>query len=111
MVKRKLLTSAKRLLLVQPRLLLEEYTCFVSDSEAILNLDKVCFEVKNLCFLLINCFSYLALGNVQHVDLTGHIWDYKPEHVSLCTEFVHNESPILVLPSSSTSAAPHDHDP
>ncbi|QCD97813.1 uncharacterized protein LOC114192079 [Vigna unguiculata] len=52
-----------------------------------------------------------AKGNVQHVDLTGHIWDYKPEHISLCTEFVHNELPILVLPSSSTSAALHDHDP
>ncbi|KAK7378547.1 hypothetical protein VNO80_03990 [Phaseolus coccineus] len=52
-----------------------------------------------------------AKGNVQHVDLTGHIWDYKSEHISLCTEYVHNELPILVLPSSSISAALHDHDP
>ncbi|KAG2405966.1 uncharacterized protein HKW66_Vig0052210 [Vigna angularis] len=52
-----------------------------------------------------------AKGKVQHVDLTGHIWDYKPEHISLCTEFLHNELPILILPSSSISAAPHDHDP
>ncbi|XP_047154185.1 uncharacterized protein LOC124825582 [Vigna umbellata] len=52
-----------------------------------------------------------AKGKVQHVDLTGHIWDYKPEHISLCTEFVHNELPIFILPSSSISAALHDHDP
>ncbi|KAG5086490.1 hypothetical protein AAZX31_19G157200 [Glycine max] len=52
-----------------------------------------------------------AKGNVQQVDLTGHIWDYKPEHVSPYTEFVHNGLPILILPSSSASAAPHDHDP
>ncbi|XP_027350538.1 uncharacterized protein LOC113861736 isoform X1 [Abrus precatorius] len=53
----------------------------------------------------------VAKGNVQHLDLTGHMWDYKPEHVSLHTEFVHNGSPILVLPSPSASAAPYDDDP
>ncbi|KAK7336948.1 hypothetical protein VNO77_17502 [Canavalia gladiata] len=52
-----------------------------------------------------------AKGNVQHLDLTGHIWDYKPEHLSLHTEFVHNGLPILVLPLSSASAAPYDDDP
>ncbi|KAK7284195.1 hypothetical protein RJT34_18936 [Clitoria ternatea] len=53
----------------------------------------------------------IAKGNVQHLDLTGHIWDYKPDQVSICTEFVHNGLPIFVLPSSSASAVPHDDDP
>lgn len=52
-----------------------------------------------------------AKGNVQCIDLTGHIWDYKPEDVSSFTEFVYNGLPIVVLPPSSTSAAPQDHDP
>ncbi|XP_004493854.1 uncharacterized protein [Cicer arietinum] len=53
----------------------------------------------------------LAKGNVQRLDLTGHKWDYKPEHASLSTEFVYNGKPILILPPSSITAAPYDHDP
>ncbi|PNY13595.1 hypothetical protein L195_g010253 [Trifolium pratense] len=50
-------------------------------------------------------------GNVQRLDLTGHQWAYKPEHASLRTEFVHNGKPILILPPSSATAPPCDHDP
>lgn len=54
---------------------------------------------------------YHALGNVEHLDLTGHIWDYKPDHASLHNEFVHDGKPILILPSSSACTAPYDDDP
>ncbi|KAL5059820.1 hypothetical protein RYX36_031424 [Vicia faba] len=53
----------------------------------------------------------LAKGKVQHLDLTGHKWDYKPEHASLCAQFVHNGNPILILPLLSATAVPYDHDP
>lgn len=61
--------------------------------------------------LWFNCESCHASGNVQRLDLTGHKWDYKPEHASLSTEFVYNGKPILILPPSSITAAPYDHDP
>ncbi|CAJ1897915.1 unnamed protein product [Sphenostylis stenocarpa] len=52
-----------------------------------------------------------AKGNVKRVDLRGHIWNYKPEQISLCREIVHDGLPILVLPLPSASAVLHDHDP
>ncbi|XP_058737901.1 uncharacterized protein LOC131610054 [Vicia villosa] len=53
----------------------------------------------------------LAKGKVQHLDLTGHRWDYKPEHASLLAEFVYNGKSILILPLLLATAAPYDHDP
>ncbi|KAE9621875.1 putative leucine-rich repeat domain, L domain-containing protein [Lupinus albus] len=53
----------------------------------------------------------LAKGNFERLDLTGHTWDYKPEHASLHSEFVHDGNPILILPSPSAFAAPYDDDP
>lgn len=58
-----------------------------------------------------NCECCDASGKVQHLDLTGHKWDYKPEHASLLTEFVHNGKPVLILPLLLATAAPYDHDP
>lgn len=52
-----------------------------------------------------------AKGNVRHLDLTGHTWDYKPEHVFLCSDFVNDEKPILILPKPLAVAAPYDNDP
>ncbi|KAJ7972552.1 Leucine-rich repeat, ribonuclease inhibitor subtype [Quillaja saponaria] len=53
----------------------------------------------------------VAKGNLQHVDLTGNIWNYKQSHASMLAEFQHNGKPILTLPSLSTAAVPYDDDP
>ncbi|KAI4300111.1 hypothetical protein L6164_033525 [Bauhinia variegata] len=53
----------------------------------------------------------VAKGNLEHLDLTGHVWDYTPTHASLRAEFLHNGKPILILPSSPTFGAPYDDDP
>ncbi|KAK2363966.1 RNI superfamily protein [Trifolium repens] len=68
-----------------------------------------CMPIESLP--IISSALKIAKGNVQRLDLTGHQWDYKPEHASLRTEFVHNGKPILILPPSSFTAAPYDHDP
>ncbi|RYR52993.1 hypothetical protein Ahy_A06g027833 isoform B [Arachis hypogaea] len=50
-------------------------------------------------------------GNLEHLDLSGHIWDYQQDRVSIDTEFVHNGKPRLILPLPSASIVPYDDDP
>ncbi|KAL2660284.1 hypothetical protein AAZV13_03G132600 [Glycine max] len=83
----------------------------LSQAPQLVDVNAACNLMPIESLAIICCALKFAKGNVQQVDLTGHIWDYKPEHVSPYAEFVHNGLPILVLPSPSVSAAPHDHDP
>lgn len=70
-----------------------------------------CMPIESLSIISSALKFAKAAGNVLNLDLTGHDWDYTPELTSLCTEFVHNGKPILMLPVSSATAAPIDHDP
>ncbi|XP_028765561.1 protein NLRC3 isoform X2 [Neltuma alba] len=63
------------------------------------------------CLTIICAALRLARGNLEHLDLSGHIWKYEPDHASLHAEFVRNGKHILILPSSSALVAPYDDDP
>ncbi|KAF7804571.1 protein NLRC3 [Senna tora] len=54
----------------------------------------------------------LARGNLEHLDLSGHIWSPTPDYSYLHAEFVRDGKHILILPSSSSDFyTPYDDDP
>ncbi|XP_057721876.1 uncharacterized protein LOC130935953 isoform X1 [Arachis stenosperma] len=65
--------------------------------------------IESLAIIFSTLKSYK--GNLEHLDLSGHIWDYQQDRVSIDTEFVHNGKPRLILPLPSASIVPYDDDP
>ncbi|MED6132990.1 hypothetical protein PIB30_024067 [Stylosanthes scabra] len=65
--------------------------------------------IESLAIIFSTLKSYE--GNLEHLDLSGHVWDYGPDHASIDTEFVHNGKPKLILPLPSASVVPYDDDP
>ncbi|KAL1313557.1 hypothetical protein HN51_040124 [Arachis hypogaea] len=65
--------------------------------------------IESLAIIFSTLKSYK--GNLEHLDLSGHIWDYRQDRVSIDTEFVHNGKPRLILPLPSASIVPYDDDP
>ncbi|XP_054801590.1 uncharacterized protein LOC129305631 [Prosopis cineraria] len=63
------------------------------------------------CLTIVCAALRLARGNLEHMDLSGHIWKYESDHASLHAEFVRNGKHMLILPSSSALVAPYDDDP
>lgn len=78
-------------------------------SETLLEL-SFCVLILPVVFIF-NCHNYYALGKLERLDLSGHIWNYEPDHASLHAEFVRNGKPVLILPLLSALVEPYDDDP
>lgn len=53
----------------------------------------------------------VAKGHLESLDLTGNNWELQPSHVSMLSEFRHNGSPILILPTLKALDVPYDDEP